>query len=268
MFSIRDLVGDLRAMGVQPGATLIVHSSFKSIGGVQGGPAAVVEALKLAVGPGGLLAMPTFTFGRDAVFSVAASPSQTGAITEFFRLSEGAWRCSHPTHASAFWGRDAEALAASRSALGGGLDPDSSYGLAAGRPGARLLLVGIDSRRNSYVHVCEARLNLPYVEETYWHGQKHSYVIEHLDGRQERSDNPRVPGCAKNFDVVDRRLEAHGQLRRVRLGRAECLWLNPEDVYEAVRALVSERADALLCGNPLCGFCPLARRSLRKHGMI
>ncbi len=49
------LGADLRALGVTPGMTLIVHSSLSSLGWVCGGPVAVVQALMDVVTPEGTL---------------------------------------------------------------------------------------------------------------------------------------------------------------------------------------------------------------------
>ena len=55
MFTFENLVEGFRELGVNEGDTLLVHSSYKSLGEVEGGPATVVRALEAALGAAGLL---------------------------------------------------------------------------------------------------------------------------------------------------------------------------------------------------------------------
>ncbi|MBN1371221.1 MAG: AAC(3) family N-acetyltransferase [Anaerolineaceae bacterium] len=49
------LVSDLLALGVRPGGVLLVHSSLRSLGPVDGGAEAVVKGLLEALGARGTL---------------------------------------------------------------------------------------------------------------------------------------------------------------------------------------------------------------------
>ena len=62
MLTFEQLVEGFRDLGVEEGETLLVHSSYKSLGEVDGGPQTVVRALEAALGPEGTLIMPTFNF--------------------------------------------------------------------------------------------------------------------------------------------------------------------------------------------------------------
>ena len=52
------VAADLRALGVRPGITILVHSSLSAIGWVNGGSVAVVQALLDVITPDGTLIMP------------------------------------------------------------------------------------------------------------------------------------------------------------------------------------------------------------------
>src|SRR2546423_8519103 len=56
--TITSLAGDLRLLGVEPGLTLLVHSSLSALGWVCGGPVAVVRPLMDVLTPSGTLGMP------------------------------------------------------------------------------------------------------------------------------------------------------------------------------------------------------------------
>src|SRR5437667_5181902 len=112
-FSPADLLQLLRRVGVTPGDTLLVHSSFDRFAAFLGKPTEIIAVLQEAVGDAGTLLMPTLPFTGTAVeyvkrgvtFEVKRTPSQMGFLTEMFRRSSGVVRSVHPTHAAAAWGR-------------------------------------------------------------------------------------------------------------------------------------------------------------------
>ena len=52
----------LHDLGLQPGANVLIHSAMRTLGHVEGGANAVVDALLDAIGERGTLVAPTFTF--------------------------------------------------------------------------------------------------------------------------------------------------------------------------------------------------------------
>jgi len=133
----RDLVFDLRKLGVEPGQTLLVHASIRSIGLVDGGAAAVVGALREAVGRTGNVVVPTGTAENSVTsrahkaliaqmtddevrafrrsmpgFDKDATPSTTGALGEALRTVAGAERSAHPQSSFAAIGPQAGYLMA------------------------------------------------------------------------------------------------------------------------------------------------------------
>ncbi len=113
------LVADLRALGLAEGDLIMVHSSLRGLGFVEGGADTVVDALMEVVGSGGTLVFPAFTLAGtmkgtldrgDYVFDPKRSPSSVGAISNAFLARSAVLRSVHPTHSVAAWGRLAEEL--------------------------------------------------------------------------------------------------------------------------------------------------------------
>ena len=83
------LIQDFTHLGIVEGDTLFIHSSFKSLGPVQGGASTVISALEAAVGGEGLILMPTFSLlpsreERVAAWNVNKTPSTVGWLTSSF----------------------------------------------------------------------------------------------------------------------------------------------------------------------------------------
>ncbi|WP_407571193.1 aminoglycoside N(3)-acetyltransferase [Deinococcus altitudinis] len=173
------LLADLRALGVQPGMTLMVHASMSRLGWVAGGSVAVVQALLDAVGEQGTLAMPAFTgdltdpayWQRPPVppswhevireqtpaFDPAVTPTRMmGRVAETFRTWPGTLRSDHP-HASVC----ARGPLARQITDGHQLEDSMGEGSPFARlydAGASALQLGTD--RNSSLHLAEHRCGL------------------------------------------------------------------------------------------------------------
>lgn len=103
------LVRDMRAMGIQKGDLLMVHSSLSKMGYIENGAATVVDACFEVIGPEGTLVMPAFAHNMfsklyldtEPTFNLLDDPSKAGAITEELRIRKGSMRSFHPTDAVA-----------------------------------------------------------------------------------------------------------------------------------------------------------------------
>ena len=172
------IAADLAALGVEPGMTLMVHSSLSRLGFVAGGAHAVVLALLDAVGPDGTVMMPTLSGhlsdpaawmnppvpeswweairAETPPYDPDLTPTRDmGAIVECFRHLPGVRRSAHPTASMAAIGPRAAEL----------LEPhDLAYPLGEASPLARLydldghvLLLGVTHANNTSLHLAEYR---------------------------------------------------------------------------------------------------------------
>ncbi|HEY8376409.1 MAG TPA: AAC(3) family N-acetyltransferase, partial [Nannocystis sp.] len=58
VWTTTELARQLGALGVRKGGVLLVHTSFRAVRPVEGGPRGLIEALMMALGPAGTLVMP------------------------------------------------------------------------------------------------------------------------------------------------------------------------------------------------------------------
>ena len=94
MYTKSDLLADIKNMGVNPQGALLIHSSMKAIGPVEGGADTVLDAWCQYMGEG-LLIFPTHTWkyigqGKEqTVFDSRTLPSCVGILPELFRHRSG-----------------------------------------------------------------------------------------------------------------------------------------------------------------------------------
>ncbi len=121
----KDLVRDLRRLGIRQGDTVMVHASWLPQNGFNGKPSDFLRALQDAVGASGLLAMPSLTYQnmssrefleRNKPMDVRRSPSSMGLLSEVFRRTRGVRRSLSPTHPLLAWGERSEAFLAGHNA--------------------------------------------------------------------------------------------------------------------------------------------------------
>jgi len=122
MISFNDLVVGFKKLGLKQKDIVLVHSSFKSFGGVMGGPQTVIDALCYVITDMGTLIVPTFNFNfcEGEPFDVMNTPSQMGVITELVRKNPNSKRTLHPVYSFSIMGKLRDTLS--------NLNYESSYG--------------------------------------------------------------------------------------------------------------------------------------------
>jgi aminoglycoside N3'-acetyltransferase len=256
--SRRELVAQLRALGVAAGGVLLVHVSFRAVRPVEGGPEGLVAAIREALGPGGTLVMPSWLGDEDELFdprSSAAAPD-LGAVADVFWRLPGVVRSEHP-QAFAAVGPHAAAVVQGRLPIPPHV-PESPVGRVRDLDG-QVLLLGVGHEADTTVHLAELVAGVPY-RLPRW------FTVEH-EGRRVRVDYEENDHCGDRFALVGEWLAERGLQREGRVGHARALLARSRDVVEVVVERL--RREPLVFLHPEgegCGECDEARGSVSGRG--
>lgn len=180
MTQIQQIAKDLHTLGAREGGVLLVHSSLSAFGYVEGGPETVILGLLAALGLEGTLLMPALSYEhvtrRSPTFDVRHTPSNVGAIPEYFRTRPGTRRSMHPTHSVCAVGpRTAELLDDHPldNTPCGSHSPFHKLRDVSGQ----LLMLGCGLYANTSMHAIEE-----LVEPLYLYADPITYQLVHADG--------------------------------------------------------------------------------------
>ena len=164
MHTKESLKRDLKALGLKETDFVLVHSSLKSIGEVEGRADAVLSAMEEYLS-GGLLILPTLSWSavndKQPVYSVRDTPSSVGALTEIFRKRPGVFRSLHPTHSLAAKGPRAAEFVAGHEKFDSPAHKDSPWGRLYSWC-AKIMFIGTGQINcNTFLHGVEEWLPVP-----------------------------------------------------------------------------------------------------------
>jgi len=237
-----ELANGWHDLGVRRGGVLLVHSSLRSLGPVDGGAETVVLSLLEALGPGGTLLMPALSYAtvgpKSPIFDVVATPCCVGALPEYFRTRPGTIRSVHPTHSVSGAGPLAEDLFREHICS---TTPCGPYSPFARLPevGGQILFLGCGLRPNTSMHAVEER-----VEPVYLYGDEVVYQIILADGSQQRMvvRSHNFGGWSQRYDRLAHYLSTP-DLRQGNVLSANCYLVEASAMWAA--ALKALRVDPL-----------------------
>jgi aminoglycoside 3-N-acetyltransferase len=256
--SITEIAAGLRQLGLGAGDGVMVHSSLRSLGQVNGGALTVIRALQEVLTPAGTLLMPSFNHGAPfepggpGYYDPLQTPTINGAIPDTLWRLPDVRRSLDPTHAIAAWGAQAERYTRHhhRTLTMG---PASPLGLLCAEGGYALLL-GVGYGSNTFHHVVEMSTGAPCLGL-----RSEAYPVHLPDGRRVlgRTWGWRERTCPINDPVLYRQEMAELGLQRVGLiGPCRATVYRLQDGYRVIARLLANG----LGPYPPCRACPIRPR--------
>ena len=191
MYTKEFLKKQLADMGISPSDTVIIHTSMKAIGEVEGGPDGVLDAFCEYL-QNGLFLVPTHTWDivtpDNPVFDVRTSVPNIGLIPRRAAFRQGGIRSLHPTHSLWAYGEDAAEFVANEINADSPATTGFCWDKLADRQ-AKILLIGVKNNKNTFIHSIDERAKLPdrisrngfKVTITDYDGDNHQIVMRYHD---------------------------------------------------------------------------------------
>ena len=250
MYTKDDLKQYLKDMGLTGTETIMVHSSMKSIGEVDGGADTVVDAF-MEYFKDGLFMTPTHTWAQMseeyATFDPETEPACVGIIPNIFRQRKGVVRSLHPTHSIAAYGKNAEEYIKGEENATSPCPPGGCWDRLR-EEDAVILLLGVTHKRNTYIHSIDEVLDIPdrlTKDPTLMH-------IVMPDGSRKdvqmyRHYNSKVANwISEQFDKLIPAFEALGATKSVKFGDADCILCKARKVYEVCEKIFTRESSAII----------------------
>ena len=238
--NLREALARMRA---PRGGVILVHSSLRSIGRVEGGGEAVLDALiEYFTDMGGVLIIPTHTWlrlGEDITLDMNDRKTSLGILSDLAAGDPRGVRSENPTHSCALFGNREiiDRLIQGESTLSTPTAKESLWGRLYDE-GAKIVLVGVGLEKNTYFHAVEEMLGLPnrMSEEPI------SVAVRHKDGSVTRStlrlyEADFTNDVSRRFPKFEEALRYHRSITDGYLGNAYCRIVDCRDSYEVLKLI-------------------------------
>lgn len=253
MYTKQDIINHIREIGIDTNDTLLIHSSMKAIGEVEGGADTVLDAF-LEYLQDGLLIFPTHTWDRInddyRIFHVATEPSCVGLLTNLFLKRPGVLRSWHPTHSVAAYGKDAADYIAGEEQSDSPCPRSGCWGKLYDRK-AKILFLGCSPKRNTYLHGVEEWNQIEHRLTDFYHPYQIITPEGRLIDRPMRGHQSPIGDVSKNYDKMMIPFLHHGIAKEGLIGDAKCYLCDAVGMAELTSSYLQRDPDLFLTGDPI-----------------
>ena len=209
----------LKRIGITSADTVLVHTSMRALGEVEGGCDGLIDSF-VSYLTDGLFLVPTHTWAnvgsKQPIYDVRKTPPCIGALPTVAAFRKDGVRSLHPTHSVAAFGTRARQFVRGEELAGSPCPPGGVWARLY-EENAKILLLGVGLNRNTYIHAVDEMIGLPdRLVPPIW-----LTVID--DNGQEYRLHFQKHGTTGSdfFENYRKPLEAVGALKNATLGKAK-----------------------------------------------
>ena len=271
MIQRSDLFRQLDTMGVPRDRVVLIHSSLRAVGAIEGGGKALLDALVAHItAEGGLCCFPTHTWhliGLDVpTLDLTKHETCVGALTRLALEDGRGTRTLNPTHSMVVFGDPwrVAAFVAGEETQTTHTAPDGCYGKLYDEDGY-VLLLGVGHKANTYLHCVEEMLGVadrlteePIDVSVKYPSGKVAHRLVYTFDEEKNGD------VSHHFPKFEPAFRAHGCIVDGRIGEAPAQLCSARGM-KRVMEMIYARADGK---ELLCDDAPLDPKLYEKEERI
>lgn len=241
MYNKKDLLNDIKNMGLTGNELIMIHSAFSSIKNIDGGAKAVIDSFKEYY-KNGLLLFPTHTWASikldNDIFNKYEANSCVGYLTNEVIKDKDFIRSNHPTHSVCAYGKNAKNYIKDDDYAKTPVSPNGSFGKL--KNGGYILFIGAPLSKNTFVHSIEEEFDVKdrFTDHIYkFYTKDKDNLIEFNMPRHYSTLNPHI---SDNYEKLLPILLKNGIAKKVKILDSNSYLVNAKELYELVSKILKD----------------------------
>lgn len=252
IFSKHDLKKDLLNLGIKKDDILLVHSSMKSIGNVEGGADTVIDVFMEYI-TDGLLIFPTHTWKQINenynIFDPKKEPSCVGILSNIFLKRKNVFRSLHPTHSIAAYGKNSEDFVKGEEVFDTPLNRNGCWGKIYDLK-SKILFIGCNLNTNTIIHGVEEWCGIPNRLSDKYQNLKIK-IDDKLIERPIRRHHNDHGDVSENYGKIEKPLLKLGIAKIGKFGDAKTYIIDSYKMINLVIEFLKKDPDLFLTDKPI-----------------
>ena len=211
-----DIKRGLGELGILPSDTVLIHTSFKSLGEIEGSANAFLDAFCEYLSDG-LFVVPTHTWANvnleNSTYMVNNTLPCIGFVPRTAAFRKDGIRSLHPTHSVWAHGKDAEKFTKGEETRQTPAPVGGSW-WKLGERRAKILLIGVGLNRNTYIHAVD---EIAELDDRLDKNSFNVTIIDENGGKTSHAYRPHGNTGSENFGNFEKPLTELGALTKGKL---------------------------------------------------